>query len=329
MLLITPNAAASQHCGIIRQMIENPVTGDAETVDGVVAGLQALRIEAGGVTYDEIASRITQARLAHDVPPAAARIARSTVYDAFRTGRARLNAELVAEIVVALGADDTAANDWRQRAIRARLKRALPAADFAPQAGGRAIMVFVMIASVGLNLFGNATAARVGAPLFLDMIGTAVVSIAYGPWYGAVVGLSSNVLASLSNTPQAAPFALVNIAGALVWGYGVRKWALGRSPLRLISLNVIAAIACTAVAAPIIVLGFEGATANDVTGGLFAMIQGYGASLWQAVLASNIVVSLVDKQIAGFVGLGVAIVLARHPSTAVIGLKRPELWKSP
>ena len=314
-------------------MIENPVSRDAETFDAIVAGLQTLRIEAGGITYDEIAARITTARLAKGMTPAAARVARSTVYDSFRVGRARLNADLVAEIVAALGEDDAAANAWRQRAFRARLNRALPAPEAAPQTApqtaGRALIVFVMIASIGLNLFGNATAARVGAPLFLDMIGTAIVSIAYGPWYGAVVGLSSNILASLSNTPQAAPFALVNIAGALVWGYGVRKWALGRTPLRLISLNAIAAIACTAIAAPIIVLGFEGSTANDVTGGLFAMIQSYGASLWQAVLASNIVVSLADKQIAGFVGLAVAVALARHPSTAVAGLKPPVLWKSP
>ena len=302
----------------------------AETLDALVAELNALRIETGAVTFDELAARITRARLARGLAPAAARVARSTVYDSFRTGRARINAELVAEIVLALGEDEAAANEWRQRCLRSRPSRASsPTPLSTPATGlpsGRALVAIVMLAGLGLNLFGNATSARMGAPLFLDMIGTAIVSIAFGPWYGAAVGLSTNVLASLSNSPQALPFAVVNIVGALIWGYGVRRWALGRTPLRLFSLNAIAAIACTLVAAPILALGFDGSTGNDAAGGFFTMLHGYGINLWESVLASNIVVSLVDKQIAGFIAVAVAVVLFRQPAINATGLKRPELW---
>jgi len=308
-------------------------TAASETFDTLVAGLQALRIDAGGVTYDEIAARITRARLAEGATTAVARVARSTVYDSFRPGRRRINADLVAEIVIALGGDEAAAHEWRQRCLRARLSQ--PSAplplplplDEATLPTGRALVAIVMLASLGLNLFGNATSARMGAPLFLDMIGTAIVSITFGPWYGVVVGVSTNVLASLSNSPQALPFALVNIVGALIWGYGVRSWRLGRTPLRFFALNLIVACACTLTAAPIIALGFHGLTVNDAAASIFSMLQGYGASLWEAVLASNITVSVADKLVAGAIALIVATLLMRQPTVSASILRPPALWR--
>jgi len=308
----------------------------SETFETLVADLQALRIEAGGVTYDELAARITRARLAGGATPAAARVPRSTVYDSFRPGRRRINADLVAEIVIALGADDVMARQWRQRSLRARLSQGpapLPATpplviDEAPLPSGRALIAIVMLASLGLNLFGNAASARMSAPLFLDMIGTAIVSITFGPWYGVAVGISTNLLASLSNSPQALPFALVNIVGALVWGYGVRSWRLGRTPIRFLALNIIVACACTLTAAPILALAFHGSTVNDAAATIFSMMQGYGASLWEAVLASNISVSVADKLLAGAIAVTVAMLLLRQPAVSTAVLRPPVLWRS-
>ena len=321
---------------IIRHVTDNTKAGSApESFDALVADLQALRIESGAITYDELAAQITRNRLSRGDSPAAARVARSTVYDAFRTGRRRINAELVAEIVTALGSDEAASSEWRRRCLRAGLSsmpaRTQPAVvleDVRLSSSG-AIIAIVMLASLGLNLFGNATSARMSAPLFLDMIGTAIASIAFGPWYGAAVGLSTNVLASLSNSPQALPFAAVNIVGALVWGYGVRAWGLGRTPLRFFSLNVIAAVACTLTAVPILALAFDGTTVNDAAKGVFAVVQTYGISLWEALFASNIVVSVADKMIAGFVAAAVTIMLLKQPAVGLAVRRRPVLWNEP
>jgi len=91
-----------------------------ESLDELAAALQEFRISAGAVTYREIAARISQRREAEGLPPGAARAAVSSVYDAFRAGRARTNPELVAEIALALGADGAAAEGWRQRCLAAR-----------------------------------------------------------------------------------------------------------------------------------------------------------------------------------------------------------------
>ena len=333
-----------------------------ETFDELVASLHTLRIEAGSVTYDELAARITQHRQKTGMDPAAARVARSTVYDAFRTGRSRINADLVADIVTALGEDSAAANEWRLRCLRARLAQShgratVPVPNVVPHASsvpdpsipsrtsvvphasvipleshdlrhsaGPVIVALVMVASLGVNLFGNAASARLDAPLFLDMIGTAIVSIAFGPWYGASVALSTNLLAGLSNGSQALPFVAVNVVGALVWGYGVRSWRMGRTPLRFFSLNLLAALACTLTALPILAL--NGMIVDSAAGGLFAAVQGPGISLWGAVFVSNLAVSVGDKLIAGYLALALAVMLARHAAVYLAVQRPPMLWES-
>lgn len=97
--------------------------------DEIAADLQRLRIESGDVSYAEIATRIADRREADGMSPAGARIARSTVYDVFRPGRRRINADLVAEIVVALGADEQEAAAWRRRCIAARVAAADASAE--------------------------------------------------------------------------------------------------------------------------------------------------------------------------------------------------------
>jgi energy-coupling factor transport system substrate-specific component len=136
------------------------------------------------------------------------------------------------------------------------------------------------------------------------MIGTAISAIVLGPWWGALVGVLTNTGSALISGPVSLPFAIVNVVGALLWGYGVRSWGLGKTIPRFFILNVIVAVACTIVAAPIIVLVFGGATGNgaDARTGTFLAV---GQNLVGSVFSSNILTSLADKIIGGFVALAI------------------------
>jgi energy-coupling factor transport system substrate-specific component len=162
------------------------------------------------------------------------------------------------------------------------------------------LLVTVIPVTVALNIVGGIIASALRLPVYLDMIGTAVAAIVLGPWWGALVGLLTNSGSALISGPTSLPFALVNIVGALIWGYGVRSWGLGKSIPKFFLLNVIVAIACTLVAAPIIVLVFGGATGAGADA-LTAIGQGVVGS----VLSSNILTSLADKIIGGFVALAI------------------------
>ncbi|MDF1489176.1 NB-ARC domain-containing protein [Tessaracoccus caeni] len=83
------------------------------SLDELVARLRARRVEAGSPSYADLALRIAEARVARGV--ARSRLpGRVTVYDCFRDGRRRIDAELLLDIVRVLGADDDEVSVWRQ-----------------------------------------------------------------------------------------------------------------------------------------------------------------------------------------------------------------------
>lgn len=166
------------------------------------------------------------------------------------------------------------------------------------------LLVTLIPVCVALNIVGGYIAQALRLPVYLDMIGTAISAIVLGPWWGALVGVLTNGGSALISGPVSIPFAIVNVVGALIWGYGVRSWKLGRTVPRFFLLNVIVALACTIVAAPIIVMVFGGATGNgaDALTGTFLAV---GQNLVTSVFSSNILTSLADKIIGGFVALAI------------------------
>ena len=180
------------------------------------------------------------------------------------------------------------------------------------------VVTFVPVAAA-LNIVGSTINDSLKLPTFLDMIGTAVAAIVLGPWWGALVGVITNVGGSFINGPIGIPFALANVAGALVWGYGVRSLGLGSNLPKYFLLNVIVALAVSAVAAPIVIFVFGGATGHSSDAITAAFAQA-GQDLITAVFASNIIVTLADKIIAGFVALSI---IAALPANLTYGLRLP------
>lgn len=173
--------------------------------------------------------------------------------------------------------------------------------------------------AAALNIVGGMINEALKLPTFLDMIGTCVAAIVLGPWWGALVGIITNVGGSVFTGPVNIPFALANVAGALVWGYGVRSWGMGATLPRYFVLNLIVALAVTAVAAPIVVFVFGGSTGHSSDAITAAFAQA-GNDLITSVFASSIIVSLADKIIAGFVGLAIIEAL---PPNLTAGLRLP------
>ncbi len=306
--------------------------------------LTALRHTAGDISYAEIARLVTERRLAHDQPPHVARVARTTVYDAFRPGRSRVNLALVREIASVLGADDARVDEWVARCRRSADPVEYPAgadaasiatpepvlvpagagppvpepADATPSVAPTAVQLTgFLLLCVGLNLVLRLIVEVLHLPIYLDMVGTAIAAIAIGPWRGALVGATTNVLGIAMTGVSYLPFALVNIAGALVWGYGVRRFHLGSTLPRFFALNLLAAVVCSAVAVPILVLAFGGSTghAQDT---ISATLVALTHDLAVAVGASNMLISLADKTIAGFVAL---VAISCLPTTWRRGLR--------
>ena len=164
------------------------------------------------------------------------------------------------------------------------------------------VIALVPVASV-LNVIGGTVAGALKLPIFLDMNGTAVVAMTIGPWWGALVGVITNVTMGFLTGPVSIPFAACNVVGALIWGYGT-KWGWANDKLRFFGLSVASAVGVSLMAAPIVIFVFGGATghASDVlTAGLLAA----GGDMWTAVFSSNIIVSSADKILSSFLALAI------------------------
>jgi energy-coupling factor transport system substrate-specific component len=180
-------------------------------------------------------------------------------------------------------------------------------------------VVALVPVAAALNIVGGYINTVLNLPIFLDMIGTAVVAIVLGPWWGALVGAITNIVSSFISGPIGLPFAACNVVGALVWGYA-HQWGWMRKQWSFFLVNILCAFFVSLTAVPIYVFIFGGATGHfaDL---MTAAFVGMGQNLLVSVFSSNILVSLADKIIAGYVALAIIEAL---PPNLTDGLKLPK-----
>lgn len=282
--------------------------------DPLIDHLHLLRLQAGQPSYADLARTLAERRVADGADAHAARIAKSTLHDAFRHGRARINVGLTREIAAALGGDAAElerillACEQRPTASAQRHDPAPVGADVASPGPSTRDTLLLALACIAVNLVGREFVDFFRFPIYLDMIGTAVAAIVLGPWRGAGVGLATNVLGIIGSGWISLPFALVNMAGALVWGYGVRRMRLGLSLPRFFALNLLTALVCTSVAVPVIVV-FLGDYLRVGHDAITQLVQDSIDTFVVAVGFSNILTSTADKLISGFLALVVVSAL--------------------
>ena len=277
--------------------------------DSVLIELNQLRIRAGEPSYAELTRRLIQHRVANGLDLHAAHISKSSVHDAFRVGRTRINVPLIRELVQVLDGEPALVDRWLTQDPPARTAvtaveepEAGVATEATPLPHRGALSVGLMVACLALNLLGREFVDFFAFPIYLDMAGTAVAAIALGPWHGVAVGLSTNVLGAVGSGLISLPFAVVNAVGALVWGYGVRRWSLGRTLPRFLMLNLVTAVACSATAVPIL-LATAGGRLRAGHDAITVLVQDAIGSTATAVAFSNVLTSSADKLISGFVAL--------------------------
>ena len=184
-------------------------------------------------------------------------------------------------------------------------------------------VVALVPAAIAINVVGSFINDVLRLPFFLDMIGTAVVAITIGPWWGALVGALTNTVLGFISSPISLPFAAANVAGGLIWGYGVR-WGMGSTLVRYFILSLLCALGVTLTAVPIYIFIFGGATGH-FSDMMAAAFVGMGQQLVVAVFSSNIIVSLGDKIISSFIALAILEALPPALTNHVDIVKGPRM----
>lgn len=147
--------------------------------------------------------------------------------------------------------------------------------------------------SIALNIVLGIVTAALKFPFYLDVMGTMLVAVFFGPWYGAVVGGATNILTSIfSGSVSGMPFMLVSIAVGLVTGFAFRK-------MKFTFVNAVLIGILTGVIAPIIgtpigiaVYGGLTGTISDVA---VMFLKQSGASIFTASFIPKLFNNLLDK----------------------------------
>ena len=95
-----------------------PVPVGAADVEGLTTALREARAWAGNPSFATLTRGVRHLRLRRGVPASEAAPGRVTVYDCFRSGRRRLDVDLVLDLVAVLGADTHSSAAWRSAVRR-------------------------------------------------------------------------------------------------------------------------------------------------------------------------------------------------------------------
>ena len=148
--------------------------------------------------------------------------------------------------------------------------------------------------AIAINIVLGTIVQRLSIPLLhLDTIGTILVAVLFGPWYGAAVGTATNVLSPiLSGNPRDIPFFIVNALVGLIVGYAARKYSFKLRPALI--TGIIIGIVAPIVGSFIAVWVYGGITGggNDV---IFMFLQKFGARVFTAAFLPRLGGNLIDK----------------------------------
>lgn len=147
--------------------------------------------------------------------------------------------------------------------------------------------------AVAINVIAGSIIGNLKIPfLFLDTVGTIFIAAVFGPFWGALVGLLTNLVLGVTTSYTAIPFALVNVIVGLVVGYIARKKGF-RFSSALIA-GIVLGFLCPAVGT-VIAIGLFG----GLTGGLHDVailwLKQAGTSLFTAAFLPRLAGNLMDK----------------------------------
>ncbi len=173
----------------------------------------------------------------------------------------------------------------------------------------RNIIAFILcLVGVLINVIFVKIAAATGAPIYLDTVGTILVSVFGGALPGILVGFLTNAVKCISD-PSSLYYGILNITIAILASFFAKRgWF--RKPLKFIAaILIFAAIGGglgTIIPWCLSDVGFETASLGEK---LYDM---GGFSVEAAQLTANIIIDLIDKTISMLIVLVVSLLIPEH-----------------
>ncbi|WP_066304345.1 CD3073 family putative ECF transporter S component [Bacillus sp. FJAT-29814] len=147
---------------------------------------------------------------------------------------------------------------------------------------------------IALNVILGTVVSALKIPLlFLDTIGTVLVAVLFGPWWGALAGALTNVVLGVTTGPTAIFFGLVNVVIALVVGYMAKKFDFTKWYIALIT-GLILSVVAPLIGTPIAVAVFGGLNGSGMDL-VVLWARAAGESVFASTFISRITGNFIDK----------------------------------
>ena len=171
------------------------------------------------------------------------------------------------------------------------------------------VAVLTIPICVAVNVVGDQIVQILKLPIFLDVMGTVMVTMFSGPCAAAVTGILTNLCMGITDNPTLIPFAITSAAVGLVAGaFARKKWFTTQKwKLVVIVLALILTTICTA--SPITIFGFGGISGNGGQSVAIAGLMAAGTNIVTAVIGTDFWVNLVDRSLAIIISFAVIKVI--------------------
>lgn len=176
----------------------------------------------------------------------------------------------------------------------------------------RTIILAYSAMGIALNvILGTAVSSMKIPLLFLDTIGTVLISVLFGPWWGVLTGGLTNVVLGATTGAGAIFFALVNIAIALVVGFIARKFDFTKWYIAL-ATGILISIVAPLIGTPIAVAVYGGLNGSGMDL-VVLWLRASGESVFASTFISRITGNFIDKIITCML---VMFLIVRLPNLA-------------
>lgn len=148
--------------------------------------------------------------------------------------------------------------------------------------------------SIALNVVLGTVVSALKIPLlFLDTIGTVLMAVLFGPWWGALVGFLTNVVMVVTTGPTAIFFGIVSVAIALVVGFMARKFDFTKWYIAVLT-GLLLSVVAPLIGTPISVALFGGLNGSGMDI-VVLWLRASGESVFASTFISRITGNFVDK----------------------------------
>ncbi|NMD72855.1 ECF transporter S component [Bacillus sp. DNRA2] len=167
---------------------------------------------------------------------------------------------------------------------------------------------------IALNVVLGTVVSTLKIPLlFLDTIGTVLIAVLFGPWWGALTGLLSNVVLGATTGASAMFFGIVSIAMGLAVGFIARKFDFAKWYVAL-STGLILSVVAPLIGTPIAVAVYGGLNGSGMDV-IVLWLRSTGEGIFASTFLSRISGNFFDKIITCFL---VMMLVVKIPSLAKI-----------